>query len=144
MATMRPAEFVDRHNPLRRYNYVAVSTSSFGHVFPVTWKGKIMKNRIFMTLLLSTAFALAAFAQQSGSGAAPAATGPGGPQPASTHDFWDGDEPSLGALIFHPFATKEYVRRHVQPIRDRVSELDEITAANSRMIRDVDARAQQG
>ena len=44
----------------------------------------------------------------------------------------------------HPFATKEYVRRHVQPIRDRVNELDEITAANTRMIRDVDARAQQG
>jgi outer membrane protein OmpA-like peptidoglycan-associated protein len=44
----------------------------------------------------------------------------------------------------HPFATKEYVRRHVQPIRDRVNELDEITAANSKMIRDVDARAQQG
>jgi outer membrane protein OmpA-like peptidoglycan-associated protein len=44
----------------------------------------------------------------------------------------------------HPFATKEYVRRHVQPIRDRVNELDEITAANTKMIRDVDARAQQG
>ena len=44
----------------------------------------------------------------------------------------------------HPFATKEYVRRHVQPIRDRVNELDDITAANTKTIRDVDARAQQG
>ena len=65
-------------------------------------------------------------------------------QPASNTDFWDGEEPSLGSLLMHPFATKEYVRRHVQPIRDRVNELDEITAANTRMIRDVDARAQQG
>ena len=65
-------------------------------------------------------------------------------QPASSQDFWDGDEPGLGALLLHPFATKEYVRRHVQPIRDRINELDEITAANTKMIRDVDARAQQG
>jgi outer membrane protein OmpA-like peptidoglycan-associated protein len=111
-------------------------------------------NRIFMTLLLSAGFALTAFAQQSSSGAAPAATGRGGSQstsaqaasnqPASNHDFWDGDEPSLSALIFHPFATKEYVRRHVQPVSDRVNELDQITAANSKAIRDVDARAQQG
>ena len=103
-----------------------------------------------MTVLLSTGFALTAIAQQSSnSGAAPAATGRGGSQatssqPASNTDFWDGEEPSLGSLLMHPFATKEYVRRHVQPIRDRVNELDEITAANTRMIRDVDARAQQG
>jgi outer membrane protein OmpA-like peptidoglycan-associated protein len=104
-----------------------------------------MKNRGFMTLLMSAGLALASFAQtSSNSGAAPAATGPGGgSHPASNQDFWDGDEPSLGALILHPFATKEYVRRHVQPIRDRVNELDEITAANTKTIRDVDARAQK-
>jgi outer membrane protein OmpA-like peptidoglycan-associated protein len=105
-----------------------------------------MKNRIFMSLLLSAGVALAAFGQQtsSNSGAPPAATGRVGSQPASNQDFWDGDQPSLGALIFHPFATKEYVRRHVQPVRDRVNELDEITATNSKMIKDVDARAQHG
>jgi hypothetical protein len=104
-----------------------------------------MKNRIFVTMCMSAGLTLAAFAQsRSNSGAVPAATGPGGSHPASKLDFWDGDEPSLGSLILHPFATKEYVRRHVQPIRDRVSELDDITAANTKMIRDVDARAQQG
>ena len=105
-----------------------------------------MKNRIFMSLLLSAGLALAAFGQQtsSTSGAPPAATGRVGSQPASNQDFWDGDQPSLGALIFHPFATKEYVRRHVQPVRDRVNELDEITAANGKMIKDVDGRAQHG
>jgi outer membrane protein OmpA-like peptidoglycan-associated protein len=65
-------------------------------------------------------------------------------QPATSTDFWDGDEPSLGALLFHPFASKEYVRRHVQPIRDRVNELDELTVTHSQAIKDVDARAQQG
>jgi outer membrane protein OmpA-like peptidoglycan-associated protein len=113
-----------------------------------------MKSRIFMSVLLSAVFAVAAGAQQTSSGAAPAARGRGGSQsassqsstgqPGSSQDFWDGDEPSLGSLLMHPFATKEYVRRHVQPIRDRVNELDEITAANTKMIRDVDARAQQG
>jgi outer membrane protein OmpA-like peptidoglycan-associated protein len=44
----------------------------------------------------------------------------------------------------HPFASKEYVRRHVQSIQDRVNELDELTASNSKAIRDVDARAQHG
>ncbi|MGB6478846.1 MAG: OmpA family protein, partial [Candidatus Sulfotelmatobacter sp.] len=57
---------------------------------------------------------------------------------------WDGDEPSLTWLVLHPFASKQYVRRHVQPIQDRVNELDEITAESSRMIKDIDARAQHG
>jgi outer membrane protein OmpA-like peptidoglycan-associated protein len=107
-----------------------------------------MKNRMFVTLLLSTGLSLCAFAQQSNSnsGATPSASADqtsAASQPPS-HDFWDGDDPSLAALIFHPFASKEYVRRHVQPIRDRVSELEELTASNRKAIKDVDARAQQG
>ena len=109
-----------------------------------------MKNRIFMALLLSAGLALSAFAQQTGSSssAQPAASADQASKeplpPDSNHDFWDGDEPSFGALILHPFATKEYVRRHVEPIRDRVNELDELTSAHGKMIRDVDTRAQQG
>lgn len=44
----------------------------------------------------------------------------------------------------NPFARKKYVQRQVQPIRDRVNELDELTAANAKMIRDVDTRATEG
>ena len=44
----------------------------------------------------------------------------------------------------NPFARKKYVQRQTQPIRDRVNELDELTSANSKMIKDVDSRAQQG
>jgi outer membrane protein OmpA-like peptidoglycan-associated protein len=36
------------------------------------------------------------------------------------------------------------VQRQTAPIRDRVNELDELTAANGKMIKDVDSRAQQG
>lgn len=97
-----------------------------------------MKNRIFTTLLLSTVLALPGFAQQTNpnSGAQTAAR--------DDHDFWDGDEPGLAWLVLHPFASKGYVQRHVEPIQDQVKELDELTASNSKTIRDVDARAQQG
>jgi outer membrane protein OmpA-like peptidoglycan-associated protein len=112
-----------------------------------------------MTLLFSV-LALPAFGQQtnSNSSAQPAAsadqsasTSPSTTaadkeplQPPSHQDFWDGDEPSFGALILHPYATKQYVRRHTEPIRDRISELEELTASHRKAIRDVDARAQQG
>jgi outer membrane protein OmpA-like peptidoglycan-associated protein len=119
-----------------------------------------MKNRILMTPLLSALVALGAFAQQSNSNSTAQSAGPTEQtalssqpttavekeplQPATSTDFWDGDEPSLGALLFHPFASKEYVRRHVEPIRDRINELDELTATHSKMTKDVDVRAQQG
>jgi outer membrane protein OmpA-like peptidoglycan-associated protein len=47
-------------------------------------------------------------------------------------------------LIEHPFATKRYVQKLVSPIRDRVTELDQITSENAGRIKDVDTRAQQG
>ncbi|HLW83766.1 MAG TPA: OmpA family protein [Candidatus Sulfotelmatobacter sp.] len=128
-----------------------------------------MKNRLFVALVLSTAFALAALAQQATSDAtqqpaAAAQTAPASQSMASQStpsqsmttpdlepltapkppDFWDGDEPSVASLLMHPFATKAYVRRHVQPIRDRLEELDEITASDKKTIRDIDARAQHG
>jgi outer membrane protein OmpA-like peptidoglycan-associated protein len=56
-------------------------------------------------------------------------------QPPAREGFW-------GHL--NPFARKKYVQRQTQPIRDRLNELDELTAANSKSIKDVDSRAQQG
>jgi outer membrane protein OmpA-like peptidoglycan-associated protein len=56
-------------------------------------------------------------------------------QPPAREGFW-------GHL--NPFARKKYVQRQTGPIRDRLNELDELTAANGKMIKDVDARAQQG
>jgi len=116
-----------------------------------------MNNRIFIILLLSTILPLAAFAQQTNSNAQPATsadqTAPSS-QPSATgreplrartpQNFWDGDEPGIAWLVLHPFASKGYVQRDLQPIRDRLAELDELTAANSKMIKDVDSRAQEG
>jgi len=130
-----------------------------------------MKNHVLVALIVSVAFALPALAQQTGSTTQdqPAASQPmqtaptaqptpppstdqsssssmsssqnvgaTGKQPlqAETHEgFW-------GRV--NPFARKKYVQRQTQPIRDRLNELDELTASNGRQIKDVDSRAQQG
>lgn len=108
-----------------------------------------MKNRIFLTLLLSAVLALPGFAQQSNSQSqttpTSTTTDSSGPLPAPTStDFWDGDDPNLVNLVTHPFASKKYVQRMTRPIKDRLNELDEITATNHKAIEDIDARSQQG
>jgi outer membrane protein OmpA-like peptidoglycan-associated protein len=102
-----------------------------------------MKNRLFVALLLAAVLALPALAQQAASTtsdqpAAAASTGASGKpalQPDTHEGFW-------GKL--NPFARKKYVQRQTAPIRDRVNELDELTNANSKMIKDTDERAQEG
>jgi len=107
-----------------------------------------MKTSSLVTLLLAGTLAVPAVAQQTSSTAdqtAPAAqstptkadsaTGKDPLQPASKEGFW-------GRM--NPFARKKYVQRQTDPIRDRVNELDELTATNGKAIKDVDARAQQG
>jgi outer membrane protein OmpA-like peptidoglycan-associated protein len=120
-----------------------------------------MTLRKFLPLLLFVVFALPGLAQQTNSNtsAQPAATGQTAPasssQTTSTGDrepippptstnFWDGDNPNLVNLVTHPFANKKYVQRRVGPIRDRINELEQLTAENGKTIRDVDSRAQQG
>jgi outer membrane protein OmpA-like peptidoglycan-associated protein len=106
-----------------------------------------MKNSL-IALLVVGALAVPAFAQttsptpaQGTTQAAPAptkadaATGKDPLQPDTHEGFW-------GKM--NPFARKKYVQRQTSPIRDRVNELDELTAANGKMIKDVDSRAQQG
>jgi outer membrane protein OmpA-like peptidoglycan-associated protein len=44
----------------------------------------------------------------------------------------------------NPFARKKWVQKRLDPINDRLSELDEVNARNARDIKDVDARAQAG
>ena len=100
-----------------------------------------MKNRLFVALLLTVALALPALAQQTGTttqdqpATAAGASGKPALQPDTHEGFW-------GKI--NPFARKKYVQRQTAPIRDRVNELDELTSANSKMIKDTDARAQEG
>lgn len=44
----------------------------------------------------------------------------------------------------NPFALKKWVRREVDPIKDRTNELDQLQAKNANDIRDVDQRASAG
>jgi outer membrane protein OmpA-like peptidoglycan-associated protein len=44
----------------------------------------------------------------------------------------------------NPFARKKWVKKRLDPINDRLTELDEVNAKNSQEIKDVDARAQAG
>jgi hypothetical protein len=44
----------------------------------------------------------------------------------------------------YPFARKKWVKRQLDPINDRLTELDEVNAKNAQDIKDVDARAQAG
>ncbi len=116
-----------------------------------------MKYRILVTLLLSTLLALPALAQQTPNSRPAASADRTAPpsqnvvttsreplHPTSSGDFWDGDEPNAVNLVSHPFARKSYVQRQIRPIRDRINELDALTASNSKMIKNVDGSAQQG
>lgn len=105
-----------------------------------------MKNRAVVALFTALLLALPALAQQpantgdqasqaASSTSTSSATGKAPLQYESRQGFW-------GKI--NPFARKKYVQKQTQPIRDRVNELDELTAANSKMIKDVDSRAQQG
>jgi outer membrane protein OmpA-like peptidoglycan-associated protein len=110
-----------------------------------------MTNRILIALPLAAVLALPALAQttdsssttssaQSQTSSAPAAstdnaTGKAPLAPPSREGFW-------GRV--NPFARKNYVKRQTEPIRDRVNELDELTSANSKAIKDTDSRAQAG
>jgi outer membrane protein OmpA-like peptidoglycan-associated protein len=103
-----------------------------------------MNNRILVTLPLAAMLAFPAFAQTSttqNQSSAPAASSTDtatGKQPLQAPEregFW-------GRV--NPFARKNYVKRQTEPIRDRINELDDLTAANSKSIKDTDSRAQAG
>lgn len=104
-----------------------------------------MKNRALVGMFLAATLALPVAAQQSAqsTNTAPDQTNSSGSnasgkqplQPAAREGFW-------GRV--NPFARKKYVQRQTQPIRDRVNELDELTASNGKAIKDTDSRAQEG
>jgi len=112
-----------------------------------------MNKCVFLSMILCLAFALSALAQDNNASSSRSAAGQAASVAQSEREpltapkaanFWDGDDPNLANLVAHPFANKKYVLRYTVPIRDRVNELDEITAENANRIKDVDARSQQG
>jgi outer membrane protein OmpA-like peptidoglycan-associated protein len=106
-----------------------------------------MNNRLVIALPLAALLSLPAVAQttssdqsqtaatQTQSTSTDTATGKAPLAPPSREGFW-------GRI--NPFARKKYVQRQTQPIRDRVNELDDLTATNGKAIKDTDERAQAG
>ena len=114
-----------------------------------------MKKAYLLAIPLAAALAIPAAAQTSGSSdqQQPQATQT---QPTQQSQQAQSDQTSTGhePLKYekhegfwghlNPFARKKYVNRQLEPIRGRVNELDELTAKNTKMIADVDARATEG
>jgi hypothetical protein len=108
---------------------------------------KMFPPRQCVIALLASALAIPAVAQQtpSDSPSAPAAaaqqptsTPPAAPSattPTDKEGFWG---------HMNPFARKKWVKKRLDPINDRLTELDQVNAKNAADIKDVDARAQAG
>jgi outer membrane protein OmpA-like peptidoglycan-associated protein len=100
-------------------------------------------------LLVAAALGMPAFAQQSTS---PAQVQTGASAGANTSDnstYATGqplqvksNEGFWGHM--NPFARKKWVNRQIDPVKDRLNELDQLQAKNARDIKDVDSRAQAG
>lgn len=117
-----------------------------------------MTKQTWMTLALAAALAIPAAAQQTDTNdqnSQPAASSAQTTQSTAANNA--DTDPNLQARQplqqdthegfwghLNPFARKKYVQRQMSPIRNRVNELDELTAKNSKMITDVDQRAQEG
>jgi OmpA family len=124
----------------------------------------VMKTPILLALPLAATLMVPAVAQQSTSDtqqnsaqstSQPATTSSSQPTPTTTTDASSDQNLSARQPLqpetregfwgkVNPFARKKYVQRQLSPIRNRVNELDDLTAENARQIKDVDARAQEG
>ncbi|MGA3054334.1 MAG: OmpA family protein [Candidatus Korobacteraceae bacterium] len=118
-----------------------------------------MKSRILFTLPLAASLMLPAMAQQApadnqqpamSQSSSQSSSSSTSSQTASSDENMTAHQPLQPELRqgfwgkINPFARKKYVQRQLSPIRNRVNELDDLTAANARNIQDVDARAQEG
>ncbi len=116
-----------------------------------------MKKQLLMTLPLVAALAVPGMAQNSSPAPAsqtPTAQTAPADQNATTNGSSEQVQPAHQPLQYeshegfwghlNPFARKKYVKKQLDPVRGRVNELDELTAQNAKMIKDVDSRAQEG
>jgi outer membrane protein OmpA-like peptidoglycan-associated protein len=95
---------------------------------------------VIPSFLLASALVVPSVAQQSQpSGSASTSTAPPAAQstqtPTDHEGFWG---------HMNPFARKKWVKKRLDPINDRLTELDQVNAKNAADIKDVDARAQAG
>jgi len=97
-------------------------------------------------VVLASALVIPAVAQQtpSDSQTAPAAASqPSSTPPAAPAATAPTDKEGFWGHV-NPFARKKWVKKRLDPINDRLTELDQVNAKNASDIKDVDARAQAG
>jgi outer membrane protein OmpA-like peptidoglycan-associated protein len=106
---------------------------------------------VFPILVLASAMTISAVAQQSqpsDTSSAPAATAQAAqtptsaPPPAATAAPVEEKEGFWGRM--NPMARKKWVKKRIDPMNDRLNELDQVNAKNAQDIKDVDSRAQAG
>ena len=94
--------------------------------------------------VLASAIAIPAVAQQAQPAAQPQDNPPAvSQQPSPTNVQYPSDKEGFWGHL-NPFARKKWVKKRIDPMKDQLSELDEVNAKNARDIKDVDARAQAG
>ena len=109
----------------------------------------IMKPGSISALLVAASLGLPAVAQQQPQVQTGATTNPQA-QTQTTTETGTGKAPLETKPHEHfwghmnPFARKKWVNRELNPVKDRLNELDELQAKNARDIKDVDQRAQNG
>jgi outer membrane protein OmpA-like peptidoglycan-associated protein len=117
-----------------------------------------LKPGATMALLLAASLGLPALAQSSSStpqSQAQVQTGAVSGNTAQTQNPNDNSTYATGQPLqmqskegfwghMNPFARKKWVNRQLDPVKDRVNELDQLQAKNAHDIKDVDQRAQNG
>jgi outer membrane protein OmpA-like peptidoglycan-associated protein len=98
-------------------------------------------------IALASAIGLPVWAQQAPPAGNPQSTPPSAaqeqqPSPEAQSSLNAPKEGFWGHM--NPFARKKWVQKRLDPINDRLSELDQVNAKNAQDIKDVDARAQAG
>src|ERR1700722_9864339 len=92
--------------------------------------------------LLASAVAIPAFGQQAPPSSTTAQSTPPSTAPAASSTNANEKEGFWGRV--NPFARKVWVKKRIDPINDRLNELDAVNAKNAKDIQDVDSRAQAG
>lgn len=103
-------------------------------------------SRQCAVVLLASAIALPVYAQEAQTGndsqTPPSVTQQQQPSPEAQQPLNQPKEGFWGRV--NPFARKKWVKRQLDPISDRLTELDEVNSRNAQAIKDVDERAQAG
>ena len=98
----------------------------------------------FAALLLASALAVPAVALHAQSSSEAQSTPPtASQQPSPSASSANTDKEGFWGHM-NPFARKKWVHKRLDPINDRLTELDQVNAKNASDIKDVDARAQAG